>query len=159
MDSDGSFMEWKQSSRYNYWNRTPHRPIEVQKRKNPDEVDASNRTFSVKRRRIDGQNEIEAEPEMDENIEKQKVDYSTDPQIELDDTIAEAVETTKEVTKEAKIDDKELLVSTQTAAVNTNVSPGNVPWLHLLRLLGVEHFCSFIRKKKKQSKTCSFHST
>lgn len=147
MDSDGSFMEWKQSSRYNCWNRTPQGPSVAQKRKNPDELDVSNRTFSVKRRRIDGQNEIEIESEMDENVEEQKVDDSTNPQIERVDEIAEAVETTKE----AEINGEECLVSTQTADVKFNATPGNVPLLHLMFLLHVNIFV-FSSVKRRSSR-------
>lgn len=120
MDSDGSFMEWKQSSRYN-WNHAPHTPSVAEKRKIPDELDARNRTFSVKRRRIDEQNEFEMRTEIDQNVEVQKVDASTVPQIEQDDEIAEVVETSKE----AEINDEKCLISTQTSVGNFNSTPGN----------------------------------
>lgn len=155
MDSDGSFMEWKRSSRDNCWNRTPQRPSVAQKRKKPDELDVSNRTFSVKRRRIDGQNVIEMESEIDENVEEQAVDDSTYPQIERDDEIPEAVETTKEAEKI----NVELLVSMQTASVEINATPGNASLFYLKNLLHVKCFCVCISKEKKQSKACSFLST
>ncbi|XP_055301689.1 zinc finger protein 169-like [Sitodiplosis mosellana] len=119
MDSDGSFVEWKQSTGYNRQNHTPERPSVAQKRKKPDELDASNRTFIVKRPRIDGRIGMELDEEVDREpvVEEEKIDEAIDPQIEQNDEIAGAVETPQEV----ETNDNECLVSTQTITIQTAI--------------------------------------
>lgn len=89
MDSDGSFEEWQQSSKYHRSNHTLERPNLAQKRKNPNDTDACNRTFLIKRPRVDGPMEIDMEIENEPSIQKGNINEATNPQIEDEDEIEE----------------------------------------------------------------------
>lgn len=136
MDSDGSFVEWQQSTEYYERDYTPKRPNVPQKRKKPDELDVSNQTFVVKRPRFDERLEMDVAIENDSGAEENKTDETSNRQsnctpaknqnytVEVIDKANESDsskenETPAEVesTKEVEAQNDECLVSTNTDSV------------------------------------------
>lgn len=114
MDSDGSFVEWQHSTGYYRGSDPIEKPIQAQKRKYSDEIDANNKKLSIKRRRFDGSMATNVDVRAVSGIEEENI-------AEVTYTHVDGIDGIEETEKGNEYNDDSCLVSTRTVANDTEV--------------------------------------